>query len=168
MGGGPFNVRPNCPHLESHFGTPPRFWDPPPSQILGPPPQPYFEIWGVVLECVVPLNMEGVPLIGGGCFNWGRGSFNLTLPPSGVTFWDPPPPRFWDPPPSGFWDPPLEFWDHPPPLPNFGTPLPPPILRFRSCFGVRGPFKYGGGPFTVQIKDVSLGGGWGGLWGGGH
>ena len=24
---------------------------------------------------------------------------------------------------------------------------------------MRGPFKYGGGPFTVQIKDVCLGGG---------
>ena len=30
---------------------------------------------------------------------------------------------------------------------------------------MRGPFKYGGGPFTVQIKDVSLGGGLGGFMG---
>ena len=79
---------------------------------------------------------------GGG---WG-GGFPLTLPPSGVRFWDPP----------------LDFGT--PPLPDFGTP--PPILRFRSHFGVRGPFKCGGGPFTVQIKDVSLGG-VGGVYGGG-
>ena len=54
------------------LGPPPQFSDPPPVEYWDPPPRD-LEVWGVILECAAPLNMEGVPLIGGGCFNGGGG-----------------------------------------------------------------------------------------------
>ena len=120
MGGGPFNVRPNCPNLESHFGTPPRILGPPPLLILGPPP---------------PILRFGSHFGVRGPFKYGGGPFTVQI--KDVSLWggvggvnggggiD----RIWEPPPK-FWNP------------------PPPPLRFKGCFGVRGPFKYGGGPLN--------------------